>query len=96
MDLLSKAWYSKAPWLWLLWPLGIVVQVLAGLRRNSLKKGQDAQLQCPVIVVGNITVGGTGKTPLLISLASHLQQQGLSEGQSRGNDISSPMHPWDR
>ena len=92
MDFLSKAWYRKATWLWLLWPLGLLVQVLAGLRARSLKKGQDAQLKCPVIVVGNITVGGTGKTPLLIALALHLKEQGfkpaiISRGyKSTGNN----------
>lgn len=94
MNFLSKAWYDKSPWLWFLWPLSLPVQLIASLRKSSLKKGQDAQLSLPVIVVGNITVGGTGKTPLLIALALHLQAQGFKPGIiSRGYKSASTVYP---
>ena len=94
MDFLIKAWYSKSPWLLLLWPLSLLVQLLAGLRKASLQKGQDTQLVCPVIVIGNITAGGTGKTPLLIALASHLQAQGFKPGIiSRGYKSAPSVYP---
>lgn len=94
MDFLIKAWYRKSPWLLLLWPLSLLVQLLAGLRKASLQKGQATQLVCPVIVVGNITAGGTGKTPLLIALASHLQAQGFKPGIiSRGYKSAPSVYP---
>jgi len=94
MDFLIKAWYEKSPWLWLLWPFSLMVRFLASLRKGSLKRGQEAHLVCPVIVVGNITVGGTGKTPLLIKLAFHLQAQGFSPGIiSRGYKSASSCYP---
>jgi tetraacyldisaccharide 4'-kinase len=50
-------------------------------------------VRCPVVVVGNITVGGTGKTPLVLWLADYLAQQGLTPGiVSRGYGASS-SHP---
>ncbi|HCI88028.1 MAG TPA: tetraacyldisaccharide 4'-kinase, partial [Gammaproteobacteria bacterium] len=94
MDFLIKAWYSKSPWLLLLWPLSLLVQLLAGLRKASRQKGQATQLVCPVIVIGNITAGGTGKTPLLIALASHLQAQGFKPGIiSRGYKSAHSVYP---
>jgi tetraacyldisaccharide 4'-kinase len=46
-------------------------------RKNIL---ETFKLSCPVIIVGNITVGGTGKTPLVIALAKQLQQAGFRPG----------------
>jgi tetraacyldisaccharide 4'-kinase len=46
-------------------------------RKNWLK---TTKLACPVIIVGNISVGGTGKTPLVIALAEFLKQQGFKPG----------------
>lgn len=74
-----KLWYQK-PWFIvaiLLWPLSALYYVLA-----TLKKYQDTKKQLPLatplVVVGNITVGGTGKTPLVIAMVTFLQQQGLN------------------
>ncbi|HTR01143.1 MAG TPA: tetraacyldisaccharide 4'-kinase [Candidatus Acidoferrum sp.] len=68
---LSSAWYRKAWWLWLLWPLSLLYGALfAWQRRRALRRGRY-QSKVPVIVVGNITAGGTGKTPLCIALARH-------------------------
>lgn len=52
------------------------------LRRFLYRKGlfKSTALPCPVIVVGNISVGGTGKTPLVIALAEHLKQAGYRPG----------------
>lgn len=82
-ELLQRAWYGGALWYWpllvMLWPLSLVFCVLASRRRRCLQKAVAA-LPVPVVIVGNISVGGTGKTPLLCALAADLQQRGWRVG----------------
>lgn len=81
-----NAWYRKSPWLYLLVPLAILYRFLAGRRRARLegKRKVDSSWP-PIVVIGNITVGGTGKTPLIIYLARALSNLGLKPGiVSRG------------
>ena len=82
---LLKRWYGpKRLGTYLLMPLSGLFCVLSWLRRQSLQR-QQVHHPVPVIVVGNITVGGTGKTPLVIWLVQQLQQAGLKPGVvSRG------------
>ena len=66
---LEKAWYKKAKWLIILWPLGMLFQIFVFLRRRRQQVLSRPEFICvPIIVIGNITVGGTGKTPLLVAL----------------------------
>lgn len=81
---IEARWYGKPGWLLLLWPLSAIFRLLAWLRRHYQVARQE-RLAVPVIIVGNIAVGGTGKTPLLIALAKQLQHMGYSPGiLSRG------------
>lgn len=81
---IDTLWYGKNPVRYLLWPASLVFQAAAWLRRAWLK-GRQQPLSVPVIVVGNLTVGGVGKTPLVIALAHYLTQKGLRVGiVSRG------------
>jgi tetraacyldisaccharide 4'-kinase len=86
-------WY-KASWLsWLLWPLHLVTLIESYRRRRGLKKGAE-NCQTPVIVVGNLTVGGTGKTPIVIALVNYFQRQGLHVGViSRGYGSQAKAFP---
>lgn len=72
---------------WLLGPLSGLFRMLSGLRRLAYRMGflPVARLSVPVIVVGNITVGGTGKTPLTLWLVQALKAAGYRPGiVSRG------------
>lgn len=71
----------------LLWPPAALFSVLAALRRQAYRRGwfHVDRLPVPVIVVGNLSVGGSGKTPLVIHLVTALQAAGWSPGVvSRG------------
>ncbi|MGM0594885.1 MAG: tetraacyldisaccharide 4'-kinase [Pseudomonadota bacterium] len=87
MSTLVDCWYRKAPWLWLLWPLSLLFCTLVRLRRLAYRLGlrHTTRLPVPLIVVGNITVGGSGKTPMVLWLAAFLRRQGYRPGLvSRG------------
>jgi tetraacyldisaccharide 4'-kinase len=79
---LERAWYSGSPWLVFLVPLSFLYQGLVQLRRWTYRVGllPSYALPMPVIVVGNLTVGGTGKTPLVIWLVQRLQHLGYRPG----------------
>ena len=71
----------------LLFPISLVFRLLVALRRLLFRAGAlpSVRLRVPVIVVGNLTVGGTGKTPLILALAEALRRKGLHPGiLSRG------------
>ncbi len=103
MSFLERAWYKRAKWLVLLLPLAWLFQLLVALRRfvvalwrfvTQQHSERPSWLTVPVVVVGNITLGGTGKTPLLIALANHFRQQGLQPGViSRGYGGNAANHP---
>ncbi len=77
----NRTWYESAPPWWLL-PLSLVYGAVAGSRRYLYGKRlrKATRLPCPVIVVGNVSVGGTGKTPLVCWLAVRLKELGLNPG----------------
>jgi tetraacyldisaccharide 4'-kinase len=84
---LTEAWYRRRlPPLWLIpfsWLFGWVVQLRRALYRLHFM--QSTTLPVPVVVVGNITVGGTGKTPLTLGLVTALKARGWHPGiVSRG------------
>ena len=95
MSFLEKAWHEKAGWLVALWPVSLLFQLLAKLRRLTQQpKTRPDYLKVPLVVIGNISVGGTGKTPLLITLATELQKQGFKPGIiSRGYGGEAPVYP---
>ena len=74
---ITEGWYSGARWLWLLRPLSVVFALLSATRRYYWRWRGAASLPVPVIVIGGITVGGTGKTPVIISLALALKDAGI-------------------
>ena len=83
---LAEAWYAERFWPKLMWPLSIIYAYLARRRRERSAHGAAWRAPVPVVVVGNITVGGTGKTPLVIWLARWLRDRNKRVGVvSRGH-----------
>ena len=76
---LEEIWYQGGSGGFLLWPLEILYRGLAALNRYHSSQSQIDHA-VPVIVVGNISVGGTGKTPLVIALVTWLQAVGYKPG----------------
>ncbi len=79
-----------------LWPISLVYRFVITIRRWVYQQGWLASYRAPVpvIVVGNIVVGGTGKTPFTIALTQHLLQRGLKVGiVSRGYHSQAPYYP---
>ena len=75
MRLIERIWYGRRRALaWPLLPLAALFWLASSLRRHAYRRGllPSERLPVPVIVVGNLTVGGTGQTPLVIGLARHL------------------------
>lgn len=84
---LTTVWYRGHPALLLLWPLSLFYGCMSALRRQAYQRGllPSRHFPVPVLVIGNITVGGTGKTPMTLALIKRLQQEGFRPGVvSRG------------
>ena len=80
-------WQGRGAAAWCLFPLSLLFAFLAGLRRRLFALGllKVERLPVPVIVVGNIAVGGSGKTPIALWLADALRARGHRPGiVSRG------------
>jgi tetraacyldisaccharide 4'-kinase len=85
---LTRAWLRRGPLACALFPISLLFRALSSLRAQLYRTGTLAstRLPVPVIVVGNIFIGGTGKTPLTIWLAEALTAAGFTPGIiSRGH-----------
>lgn len=82
MTALETAWYKSPSWSLLLLPLSWLFSIVTRIRRYAYRMGWLTQheISVPVIIVGNISVGGTGKTPFVVWLVEHLQSLGYSPG----------------
>ena len=97
-DMLMRAWQRKSPLAIALLPLSWLYLSLVTTRRVLYALGWFRQetLPVPVIVVGNIFVGGTGKTPFVIWLVEQLRERGFRPGViSRGYGGRAPAYPFD-
>ncbi len=96
-DRLLDAWYNGHPALVLLRPLECLYRRVVNRKRARFLAGQGDiyKAPVPVVVVGNITVGGTGKTPLILWMIDHCRARGLRVGVvSRGYGSKPPSLPW--
>lgn len=96
-DHLLDAWYGGHPALALLRPLEALYRGVVQRKRARFLAGEGPIYRAPVplIVVGNLTVGGTGKTPMILWLIEHCRARGLRVGVvSRGYGAQPPQLPW--
>ncbi len=103
MQTLQRAWLGRGPLACLLWPLSLLYRAVWMLRTALYRSGLkgSTRLPVPVLVVGNVVVGGSGKTPTLIGLVQHLQALGwrpgvLSRGHGRRSTGCLPVQPDSR
>ena len=75
-----RFWYRRGLLAWLLWPISLLFAVGVAVRRflYLVRIFNSAHPGIPVVVVGNVTVGGSGKTPLSIWIAEFLKSKGWS------------------
>lgn len=101
MRLIEKVWFYQHPAKWLLvpllLPLSLLFFLLTSLRTTLYRLGikPSVKTQLPVVVVGNIGIGGNGKTPVVIYLIEQCQQLGIKSGViSRGYGGSASHYPY--
>ncbi len=85
---LTRAWLKRGPLACALWPVSLLFGALSAVRRGLYRANllKSQRLPVPVVVVGNIFIGGTGKTPLTIWLVQALRAAGMRPGViSRGH-----------
>jgi len=82
MERLQHHWYRISPLHVLLYPISLIFRTLVALRRFLYRSGVFASptFHIPIVIVGNISVGGTGKTPLTLWLAQQLIAEGWHPG----------------
>ncbi len=93
-ELIDRLWYGRGRPLGFLAPFSWLYQAVSTARRRKAWDVRDDALAAPVVVVGNITAGGTGKSPLTAWLVGELQAAGWRPViLSRGYGGKSPTYP---
>lgn len=97
---LERAWLARGPLAVALLPLARVFGVLTALHRQLYRRGwrRAHRLPVPVIVVGNLIVGGAGKTPTVMAIVALLRRHGftpgiVSRGYGRSGDGTLDVQP---
>lgn len=84
-DAVNRSWYGRIGVTFLFLPLQPIAALVIWWRRRFRPRAKFASLGAPIIIVGGLTAGGTGKTPTLIALARYLSGKGFKVGVvSRG------------
>ncbi|AWC95853.1 TPA: tetraacyldisaccharide 4'-kinase [Morganella morganii subsp. morganii] len=94
--MIDKIWSGRSKLYWLLLPLSFLYGAVSGLRRLLFRCGlkKSRRMPVPVVVVGNLTAGGNGKTPVVIWLTEQLLTRGYRPGVvSRGYGGKSDHYP---
>lgn len=100
----ERLWYRERPGLlsMLLLPVAALFGMAVALRRWGYRRGllSSHRLAVPVMIIGNLTVGGTGKTPLVLWVAEHLRSSGrrpgiILRGYGGSSEQPRPVSPGD-
>lgn len=94
--MIERIWSGRSPLWLLLWPFSLLYGLVSALIRLSYQRGwrQSWRAPRPVVIVGNLTAGGNGKTPVVIWLVEALQRRGLRPGVvSRGYGGKAEHYP---
>ncbi|BFU59549.1 MULTISPECIES: tetraacyldisaccharide 4'-kinase [Rodentibacter] len=89
-------WYSRSKLAWLLLPFSLLFWLISQIRRALFSLGIKPAYRAPkpVVIVGNLSVGGNGKTPVVVWLVEELKKRGLRAGViSRGYGSRSKIYP---
>ena len=95
--MLARLWYGNSLWRWGLAPFALLFALISGVRRLGYRRGWFSAYRAtlPVVVVGNLSVGGNGKTPVVVWLVEQLQARGWRPGVvSRGYGGKAPHYPY--
>ena len=81
-EILNRQYYKKSSWILILLPLSFIYFLIIYFRIWAYRIGifKSIKMDVPVVVIGNITIGGTGKTPLVIWLLERLIKKGMKPG----------------
>lgn len=94
--MIEKIWYGKNKLYWLLIPFSLLYGLIAFVRRKLYQIGwlKSWKSPVPIMVIGNLSVGGNGKTPLVVALIEALKAKGLQVGVvSRGYGGKAQSYP---
>jgi len=95
-DSILKSWQQPNALTLFLWPLSLIYRLLFFIRKKCYQWGifSSYRASVPVVIVGNLTVGGTGKTPLVIHVIELLRRHGYNPGViSRGYSGQANAYP---
>jgi len=78
-QIFNNQYYKKSSWIYLLIPISIFFYFFISLKKYLYKNGflKTIKIKVPVLIIGNITLGGTGKTPLVLDLIEKFLRKGL-------------------
>ena len=78
-QIINNQYYKKSSWIYLLIPISIFFYFFSSLKKYLYKNGflKTIKIKVPVLIIGNITLGGTGKTPLTLDLIAKFLKKGL-------------------
>ena len=78
-QIFNNQYYKKSNWIYLLIPISIFFYFFTSLKKYLYKNGllKTIKIKVPVLIIGNITLGGTGKTPLALDLIENFLKKGL-------------------
>ncbi|WP_213992088.1 tetraacyldisaccharide 4'-kinase [Sodalis sp. dw_96] len=94
--MIERIWFGGEHWYWLLLPFSWLYGLVSAVVKTSYRLGwrKTSRFPLPVVVVGNLTAGGNGKTPVVLWLVTHLQQRGWRVGVvSRGYGGRAARYP---